>query len=85
MLSSLRYRITDTRANDIPFSGYRLKLELKAISNRPGSNLLLSPFILAADLIFLLGCKVILDVESLANLLGRLALDHVGDGLATNV
>ena len=48
-------------------------------------NLLLSPLVLATDLIFLFGRKVILDVEGLANFFGRFALDHVGDGLAADV
>jgi hypothetical protein len=54
-------------------------------TNRQDGNLLLGPLVLATDLILLLGGEVILDVESLADLLGRLALDHVGDGLAANV
>lgn len=45
----------------------------------------LSPLVLAADLLLLLGSEVVGDVERLANLLGGLALDHVGDGLAANV
>lgn len=48
-------------------------------------NLLLSPFVLAADLVLLLGSEVVLDVERLANLLRGLALDHIGDGLAPDV
>lgn len=48
-------------------------------------NSLLSPLVLTTDLVFLLGSEVVLDVEGLADLLGRLALDHVGDGLAANV
>ena len=48
-------------------------------------DLLLSPLVLAADLIFFLGSEVVLNVEGLANLFGRLALDHVGDSLATNI
>jgi hypothetical protein len=46
---------------------------------------ILSPLVLATDLLFLLGGEVIGDVESLSDLLGRLALDHVCDGLAANV
>jgi len=46
---------------------------------------ILSPLVLAADLIFLLRSEVILDVERLTNLLWRLSLDHVGDSLATNI
>jgi len=48
-------------------------------------NLLLGPLVLAANLLFLLRSEVVLDVESLADLLGRLALDHVCDGLASNI
>ena len=48
-------------------------------------NLLLRPLVLATDLIFLFGRKVILDVEGLANLFRGFALDHVGDGLAADV
>ena len=46
---------------------------------------ILSPLVLTADLILLLGREVVLDIERLANLLRRLALDHVGDGLAADV
>lgn len=45
----------------------------------------LSPLVLAADLVLLLRREVILDVEGLADLLWRLALDHVGDGLAADI
>jgi hypothetical protein len=45
----------------------------------------LGPLVLAADLVFLFGSKVILDVECLADLLGRFAFDHVGDGLAADI
>ena len=37
------------------------------------------------DLLLLLRCKVILDVERLANLLGLLAFDHVRNSLAGHV
>lgn len=47
--------------------------------------LLLSPLVLATNLVLLLGSEVILDVEGLANLFGRLALDHVGNSLAADV
>ena len=47
--------------------------------------LLLSPFVLTTDLLLFLWGEVVLDVKGLANLLGRLALDHVGDGLAANI
>ena len=36
-------------------------------------------------MVFLLRGEVILNVEGLADLLGRLALDHVGDSLATDI
>ena len=48
-------------------------------------NLLLSPLVLTTDLVLLFRSEVVLDVESLADLLGRLALDHVGHGLAANI
>ena len=46
---------------------------------------LFGPLVLSANLIFLLGSKVILDVESFADLLGRFALDHICDSFAPNV
>lgn len=45
----------------------------------------LGPLVLATNLVFLLRCEVILDVERLADLLGRLALDHICNGLAPNI
>ena len=48
-------------------------------------NSLLSPFILPPDLLLLLGRKVILNVERFTDLLWRLPLDHVRDGLAADV
>jgi hypothetical protein len=48
-------------------------------------DILLSPLVLTADLVFLLGSEVVLDVEGLPDLLGRLALDHVCNSLAANV
>lgn len=47
--------------------------------------LLFSPFVLTADLVLLLRREVILDVEGLTNLVRRLAFDHVGDRLASNI
>ena len=47
--------------------------------------LLFSPLILATNLVLLLGCEIFGYVEGLADLLWRLAFDHVGNGLATNV
>lgn len=45
----------------------------------------LCPLVLAADLVLLLRREVVLDVEGLADLLGRLAFDHIGDGLAADI
>lgn len=45
----------------------------------------LSPLVLATDLLFLLGGEIIRDVERLTDLLRGLALDHIGDSLASNV
>ena len=45
----------------------------------------LGPLVLSADLLLLLGSEIVGDVESLADLVRRLALDHVGDSLAANV
>jgi hypothetical protein len=55
------------------------------ISKKRRVDLLLSPLILTANLVFLLRSEVILNVECLADLLGGLALDHVGDGLAADI
>lgn len=46
---------------------------------------LFSPLILAANLIFFFGSEVILDVESLADFLGRFAFNHIGYSLATHI
>jgi len=46
---------------------------------------ILSPLIFPANLFLLLRGEVIGDVERLSDLLGGLALDHVGDGLAANI
>ena len=45
----------------------------------------LSPLVLPTDLLLLLRGEVVGDVEGLADLLGRLALDHVGNGLAADI
>lgn len=45
----------------------------------------LRPFVLSSNLLLLLGSEVIRNVESLSDLLGGLALDHVGNSLATNI
>lgn len=49
------------------------------------SSLLFSPFVLTADLVLFFRGEIVLDVEGLANLLGRLALDHVGNSLAADI
>lgn len=54
-------------------------------ARRRRSLAILGPLVLATDLVLLLGREVVGDVEGLADLLGRLALDHVGDGLAADV
>lgn len=45
----------------------------------------LGPLVLAADLVFLLGGEIVLDIERLADLVGGLSLDHIRDRLATDV
>jgi len=46
---------------------------------------ILGPFVLTADLLLLLWGKVVGDVECLADLFWRLALNHIGDGFASNI
>lgn len=46
---------------------------------------ILGPLVLATDLILLFRGEVVLNVEGFTDLLGGLALDHVGNGLASNV
>lgn len=48
-------------------------------------RLLFGPFVLTADLVLLLWREVILDIEGLTDLVGRLAFNHVGDRLASNI
>lgn len=50
-----------------------------------GCLAVLSPLVLTADLLLFLGGEVVGDVKGLSDLLGRLALDHVRNGLAANV
>ena len=54
-------------------------LNLNLILQEYSSERLLSPAIFFHYLLFFLGCKVILDVEELANLFYVFALDHGGD------
>lgn len=49
------------------------------------SSLLLAPLVLLADLRLLLLREVVLDVKGLADLLGGLALDHIGHRLARDI
>jgi hypothetical protein len=46
---------------------------------------ILGPLVLAADLVLLFWGEVVLDIERLADLLWRLALDHIRDRLAPDV
>ncbi len=43
------------------------------------------PLVLATNLVFLLGSEIVLDVESLADLLRGLPLDHVRNRLASDI
>jgi hypothetical protein len=45
----------------------------------------LGPLVLAADLLLLLGGEIVLDIERLADLIRRFALDHVRDSLAADI
>ncbi|GMT17412.1 hypothetical protein PFISCL1PPCAC_8708, partial [Pristionchus fissidentatus] len=47
--------------------------------------LVLAPSILLSDLFLFLGSKIVLDVEMLANFIGGLSLQHIGDSLAAIV
>lgn len=62
-----------------------MKCQLTALDAETTVDLLLGPLVLSLYLRFLLGSKVVLDVEQLSDLLGSLALDHVGDSLATQI
>ena len=44
-----------------------------------------SPLVLTANLLFFLGCEIVLNIECFSDLFRRLALDHVGDSFAANV
>jgi len=46
---------------------------------------ILSPLVLTANLFLFLRSEVVGDVEGLSDFLWRLALDHIGDSLATNI
>lgn len=47
--------------------------------------ILFGPFVFTTDLILLLRGEIILDIEGLADLLGRLSLDHVCNGFAPDI
>ena len=46
---------------------------------------ILSPLVLPSNLFLFFGSEVVCDIKGLSDLLGRLALDHVRDGLASNI
>jgi len=46
---------------------------------------LITPLVLLAHLLFLLGSEIVLDVEGNTDLFGRLTLDHVGNRFACQV
>lgn len=59
---------------------------MREVNKQPACHLaVLGPLVLAANLVFLLGREVVLDIERLSDLVRRLALDHVRDGLAPDV
>jgi hypothetical protein len=45
----------------------------------------LGPLVLTTDLLLLLRCEIVRDVERLADFLRRLALNHVGNSFAANI
>lgn len=45
----------------------------------------LGPLVLPANLLLLLGSEIVGDIESLPDFIGRLALDHVRNGLASDI
>ena len=64
---------------------YLLAGQGKILFASSSSSFLLTPLVLLADLLFFAGGEIVLDVESLADLLGGLALDHVGHSLACDI
>lgn len=67
-------------------SGLATILESVHNTRRAGErHLLLCPLVFPSNLIFFFGCEVVLDIERLSDLFGRLALDHVGNRLTPNV
>jgi len=59
--------------------------EMRFLRFPSSSSAVLTPLVLLANNLLLLGGEVILDVEGLADFLGGLALDHVGHGFAGEV
>lgn len=55
------------------------------IHQSSSSLTILSPLILAADLLLLFRSEVVGDVKGLSDFLWGLALDHVGDSLAADI
>ena len=47
--------------------------------------LLFSPLVLAANLVLLFRSEIVLNVECLADFIGRLALDHIGNRFTANI
>lgn len=76
---------TSRKANLTPFHDgiAELRRPTSLVYANPLS--VLSPLVLPANLLLFLRGEVIGNVECLSDLLGRLALDHVGNSLAANV
>jgi len=64
---------------------YLLEKRRKARVHKGKTLTLLAPLVLLTNLLLLLRCEVVLDVEGLPDLFWGLALDHVGHGLAGEV
>lgn len=81
-VDNIRHQIEGGKGGGGYPSNYQLiaqkKLEI-------GSLLLLTPLVLLSDLLFFARREVILDVESLPNVLRRFALDHVCHCLASHI
>lgn len=57
----------------------------RTLGERRNRLAILGPLVLTADLVLLLRCEVVLDVERLSDLVRGLALDHVRNRLAADV
>jgi len=88
---NLRLQLTIIRfgsklSEPIIFTNMRMRINRGVCSILLQNRLLVfAPLVLLAHLLLLAGSEVVLDVECLANLLGGLALDHVGNSLAGHV